>query len=621
MEAALEQSSSLRAELAAAARDAAPTIAGMDTTPNPPMPEPRERILLGPTIGEGGMARVRLGVQTSLGRTVAVKVAREEVRALEPRLLQEARLTARLQHPNIVPVHDVTRGADGELQIVLKRVEGVRWSLMMRDPAALRAKYGAADALDWNLGVMIVVCHALAYAHEQGVIHRDVKPTNVMVGAFGEVYLLDWGVAATWGDHRDPDLAHVEEAPIAGTLGYMAPEQIEGEAEALGPWTDVYLLGATLYELLQGAPPHAGLTEAERCAQPRGRAIAPLGSEVPRELADLVTQALSDEPEERPLSPEHFRLRLEDYRHHRGSAALTDAAEKKLGLAQPELERGEIERLLTESELGFRAAIDSWPNNERALIGLRNVLIARVEHALSGQHPQVAREWLERLEAPPAALTERVERACAEDERARAEGALAAWQRDPAVGVFMRRTLLALFAPLWVFGWVGFAIWPAASPRPFLLFFCACVVLGFAFVFSQGLKILETQANRTNILGGASTIGMCLLWTLVCERLALSVTVAQLGFLMSVALTLWLVTFVLDKRALLPAIWTLLLLGAVALWPPFGHWAMAAASLGVAVSTVVHNHLLRAKRARLAREGQGVDSIEPGLRRKQRTTR
>ena len=106
------------------------------------------RVHVGPAIGEGGMAKVRLGFQANLSRSVAVKVLKSPDRAGEERLLREAKLTARLQHPNIVPVHDVLRSADGELRVVLKRVEGTRWSALVRDPSAVLGQLGARDLLD-----------------------------------------------------------------------------------------------------------------------------------------------------------------------------------------------------------------------------------------------------------------------------------------------------------------------------------------------------------------------------------------------------------------------------------------------------------------------------------------
>ena len=271
----LERNSALRLALAELARTT-------DDSTGDAVVDGPERLIVGPTLGEGEMATVRHGVQTNLGRPVAVKTLRKESPSGTMRLLQEARLTARLQHPNIVPVHEVIEGRSGELQVVLKQVDGLLWSSVMHRPDVLRARPGwpaVADALDWNLGVLVALCNALAYAHDHGIIHRDLKPSNVMVGRFGEVYLLDWGIAAAWGELGDPDVAHVADAPTAGTRAYMAPEQIEGEPEALGPWTDVYLLGGALYELLSGRPPHADAASRENRRRPRERVVAPLGPE------------------------------------------------------------------------------------------------------------------------------------------------------------------------------------------------------------------------------------------------------------------------------------------------------------------------------------------------------
>ncbi len=555
-----------------------------------PIFEGPERIVLGPTIGEGGMATVRLGMQASLGRTVAVKMARDDTPAQRKLLLQEARLTARLQHPNIAPVHDVVRSSTQELQIVLKRVEGVRWSAVMRDEATLRSTYGADDVLDWNLNVLVGVCNALAYAHQQGVVHRDIKPSNVMVGTFGEIYLLDWGIAAMWGDRREPDIAHVADTAIAGTLGYMAPEQLEGQAEAIGPRTDVYLLGATLHEILGGSSPHASTDEVEARLSPRERVVPTLPAHAPRELAELVERALRVEPNERPASAEEFRQRIEAYRRHRGSHLLAEGAAAKLATA--DVDADDVDRLLTEAELGFLTALEAWPGNERAAEGVRLVAIRRVERALATELPQLARQWLDRVGDPPESLARRVRRACEADERARAEGARAAWHLDPTVGLLLRRKLLAIFAPFWVAGWVAFAIWPVTSPRPLLAFLAVCALLGVGFVLTRGLSTLNNQMNKTNILGGAAALAGCFAWGLACELRDLGVPLALTGFLLVNAVVLTLVTLVLDKRAAAPAVLTAATFAAAVRWPSHSHVALAVAAVGIAISTVGHNLIL-----------------------------
>jgi len=201
------------------------------------------------TIGEGGMGIVRLATQRSLGRKVAVKTlrpaARNEVATL--RLLREAWVTGTLEHPNIVPVYDLGLDEDGSPIIVLKRIEGVEWGDIMRDANAARARYGAEDLLEYNLRILLQLCNAVSLAHARGVLHRDLKPENVMIGSFGEVYLVDWGIAVSLtADALGRLPLAVDQNEMAGTPYYMAPEML-GALGKLSVRTDVYLLGAILH--------------------------------------------------------------------------------------------------------------------------------------------------------------------------------------------------------------------------------------------------------------------------------------------------------------------------------------------------------------------------------------
>jgi eukaryotic-like serine/threonine-protein kinase len=214
-----------------------------------------DRLVLGTTIGEGGMAVVRIAKQTSLGREVAVKVLREDAAdSASPRMLREAWITGTLEHPNIVPVHDLGVDGDGRPMLVLKRIEGRPWSELIGKRDEIRARFGM-DALEWNLQQLVHVCHAVAFAHSRGIVHRDLKPANIMIGGFGEVYVLDWGIAVSLiddGTGRLPLASQCNE--LAGTLAYMAPEMLG--PGPIAEQTDVYLLGAMLYEIVAGTPPH-----------------------------------------------------------------------------------------------------------------------------------------------------------------------------------------------------------------------------------------------------------------------------------------------------------------------------------------------------------------------------
>jgi serine/threonine protein kinase len=238
---------------------------------------------------------------------VAIKVSNAVAsEALERRLRTEAHVLARLEHPGIVPIHDVGRLADGRLYYVMKRVRGET----LRE---LRAR----GVLDDPLRVFERVCEPVAFAHAQGCIHRDLKPENVMVGAFGEVMVMDWGVAKV--TREESAAAHAAErraappgAPpgdtaagtVLGTPGYMAPEQAAG-ADTVDERADVYGLGAILYMLLAGDAPAAD----SRAAVAR---LAEAGT--PRRLRAICARALAADPSDRYASVHDLAADIARYR-------------------------------------------------------------------------------------------------------------------------------------------------------------------------------------------------------------------------------------------------------------------------------------------------------------------
>ncbi|MDQ3031112.1 MAG: cyclic nucleotide-binding domain-containing protein [Myxococcota bacterium] len=258
------------------------------------------------TIGSGGMGEVDLVSDRALQRRAVLKRIHQHL-ATDPRtvrmFVREAQITGQLEHPNIVPVHDL--GVDGEraLYFTMKLVEGRTLERIVRDLPDPPLEHATLIEL---LEIVIKMCDALAFAHSRGIIHCDVKPANVMVGDFGEVYLMDWGVARrASGEESKPAVESGDAAGpvLIGTASFMAPEQALGKNESLDERTDVFAVGAILYHLLARRAPFTGehfwaiIAKAQACAHPPLEEVA-LGP-LPRALARIVAQAMSPEPADR----------------------------------------------------------------------------------------------------------------------------------------------------------------------------------------------------------------------------------------------------------------------------------------------------------------------------------
>jgi len=364
---------------------------------------------LGQTLGEGGMGVVRLADQVSLHRSVAVKTLRPEKSsdAALLALLREAWVTGALEHPNIVPVYALGRNEEKMPVFVMKRVEGTPWSTLLADPThPLVARGGGdKDPLHFHLELLLKVCDALAFAHSRQLIHRDVKPENVMLGAFGEVYLLDWGIAVSLDDTSlFPKASEVRS--VSGTPAYMAPEMVESKGVGLGVWTDVFLVGAVLHEVLTGRAPNRGeslmgiLAYAFRAPSPQ------FAADVPGELAAICRRALERAPQARFASVSELKRAIEDYQEHRASSRLTREAQERLAqlealAAGGEQERRSVEfyRFFGECHFGFQQALGSWPENTEAAEGKTRAVRRMVEFELERENADAAAAWL--TELPP----------------------------------------------------------------------------------------------------------------------------------------------------------------------------------------------------------------------------
>ena len=259
-----------------------------------------ERYTVTQEIGRGGMGTVFAAIDKELGRDVAIKVSNTVASAaFERRLAAEARVLARLEHPGIVPIHDVGRLADGRLFYVMKRVQGM----------TLREHLGQATELGERLRIFERICEAVAFAHARRILHRDLKPDNVMIGAFGEVMVMDWGVAKSLA--AEEAVPREEAGTVIGTRGFMAPEQAQGQVHNLDERSDVYGLGAILFALLtkREPPVSAGTPRADQ--RPRS---------VPRPLWSICVRALAAEPGDRYPSASAL---ADDVRRHRAGQAVS----------------------------------------------------------------------------------------------------------------------------------------------------------------------------------------------------------------------------------------------------------------------------------------------------------
>lgn len=311
-------------------------------------------------LGEGGMGVVLAARQASVNRLVAVKMlkpARSNDEQARQKFLSEAVITGDLEHPNIVPIYDVGSDDTGALFYAMKCVKGTPWHKVLSDMS-----------LQENLEVLMKTADAVAFAHSRSIIHRDLKPENVMLGGFGEVLVMDWGVAV--------NVTSGESGGMAGTPAYMAPEMAAGRFARCGVTSDIYLLGAILYEIVAGFAPHEFEGVMECLTAAAENRIRP--TEKRGELVDIALKAMATDPQDRYGTVGEFQDAIRQFQSHSQSVMLAERAETEL----EEAERSGDYETYARSRFAFQEAYALWDGNTKAAQGVIRCSAAYARTAL-----------------------------------------------------------------------------------------------------------------------------------------------------------------------------------------------------------------------------------------------
>ncbi len=341
----------------------------------------KERFVIEGEIARGGMGAILRAVDGDLRREVAVKYLLDQKDPTKKsRFIEEGQINAQLEHPNIVPVYDLRTDPQGRPYLMMKLIKGRDLKQILDQLREAASGVASAPRIEkeWSLGrllnILVNICNGLGFAHAHGVVHRDLKPANIMLGDFGEVYVMDWGLAkvlkgATSGTEtvsgaaefsafmgesgessarrsspvvtsREPEADLTQEGSIMGTPMYMSPEQALGDLQAIDQRSDVYALGAILYEMLTLQPPiektgdyvailrRVGLGEIippEKRAPKRAR-----DGKIPRELAAIAMKALAKEPGQRYANVELLRQDIERFQEGRSVSAKEDTRKEMI---------------------------------------------------------------------------------------------------------------------------------------------------------------------------------------------------------------------------------------------------------------------------------------------------
>ncbi len=417
-------------------------------------------------IGVGGTAEVWESEQLCLKRRVAIKKVRPQQEKKKrhgdsstiPRQIAfraEALITASLEHPNILPIYDLSEDENGMPLLAMKLIDGAPWDKAIQSDFR---QLSVRDFLGRHLEILKSVAQAVAFSHARGILHRDIKPSQVLLGGFGEVLLIDWGLAMaydrtmfTMGQSKDlydlvPNMETANNP--AGTLAFMAPEQTYTHRSGLGPWTDIYLLGGTLYYLLTGRLPHPS-SDPRTCFEEarRGWYIDPtqFGGErsVPKELVQLVHDCMRERPTDRIQCATEFLARIQEYltgaSQRRHSLEISDALGRDTSPGELPDDYRSLVRLLDRAE----ESLILWSGNPTARRLRGEFLRALATRALSHHDLMMAETYADKIDdgVTRQDLLEEVTRRRKRDRRRDLQRC---WMTRLTVVLFVVATVLAL---------------------------------------------------------------------------------------------------------------------------------------------------------------------------------
>jgi len=547
------------------------------------------------TLAEGGMGLIRLAEQEALGRTVVVKTLRENYtpHAAEHVLL-EAWATGALEHPNIVPVHDIRVDDDGAPLIVLKRIEGLSWSDLMFDADAVNERFSASNLLEWNLSILKQVLQAVRFAHSRGILHRDLKPDNVMIGSFGEVYVVDWGIALGLecaGDNSKLPAAKDAQS-MAGTPCYMAPEML-GHTP-LDERTDVYLLGAILYEIISKEPPHQA-TSLEGIIQE----IKTSSPEFPKEdyplLSELCQRAMHKDPGQRFQSASEMGLALQDCLKHRNSRRIAAVAKTQHEYLREILSgdnpsRHDCYRRFGALRLGYIEALRVWPDNQEAQVAIDEARVEIIEYELAQGNPNAAHSVLTELTTPAPELSDRVQQAQHKQHSELAELEKYRDDSDLTVGSRTRIFIIAILGFAWTITPLlkdGLQVeWFMATYTGMTVITGTFMLVTSALWFWARESLTKTLINRRMCAAMAALFPCQFLLFAGGSLMGMPVLSAQLLMIFVWTLIASIVVVTIDKRFLPVAICYAAAFLIASRWPEYRFYLMSAGNLVLTIVAI-----------------------------------